>query len=203
MSGLRIVKRDFSSNTIISDSQTTSHSGEQAQQDKLSASARRLKMIQDALNGDFASTEKKYPFSGPSKTAIGDTGATSAGVKRATTEDNIPPAKKRRLPSSWNDSETGNSASSGIASYSSTRALSSSASVNSVSKTTISVTSTSKRAVKPASVFLSAEQSHILKLVERGDSLFYTGSAGKPTVSSCSHDTHTHFEESTFNYRHW
>jgi hypothetical protein len=41
-----------------------------------------------------------------------------------------------------------------------------------------------KAATKPAKVFLSQEQLHILKLVEEGNSIFYTGSAGMVIVAS-------------------
>ena len=175
MSGLRTVKRDFSSNNATSDGQA-SKSNEQTRQDRALASAKRLKMIQDALNGESSTSEKKHPFSGRPATGGGES-SSSASLKRTAGGDTAPPAKKRQLPSSWDDYHS-NSRS--IASYSSTRALSSSTSANGISKTTISVTSTTtKSTAGPASVFLSEEQKHILKLVERGESLFYTGSAGE------------------------
>ncbi|KIP03424.1 hypothetical protein PHLGIDRAFT_39109, partial [Phlebiopsis gigantea 11061_1 CR5-6] len=78
--------------------------------------------------------------------------------------------RKRQMPSSWKDNRD-------VAVYSSTRALSASSSVNSSSRAVKSVSSSGSSG-KPASIFLSQEQTHILNLVEKGDSLFYTGSAG-------------------------
>lgn len=177
MSGLRTVKRDFSSNSITSSSQTTD-SAESSRQQKLTASEMRLKLIQEALNGTSTREEKRQPFSGRSRTTASDT--SSVGLKRPSPPDDQPGSKKRQLPSSWNTSFDSQSAS--IASYSSTRALSASATVNNASKTTITVASTTKPSATAAGVsgvFLSQEQTHILKLVEAGESLFYTGSAGE------------------------
>ncbi|GJE90946.1 ATP-dependent DNA helicase PIF1 [Phanerochaete sordida] len=175
MSGLRTVKRDFSSNSVTSSSQTTD-SGESSRQQKLSASERRLKLIQDALSGMSAPEEKKQPFSGPGRTVATGSNSNFTGSKRSAPADNQPAAKKRQLPSSWNTSFDEKSSS--IASYSSTRTLSASASANSATKTTITVASTTQSSSKTSGVFLSQEQTHILKLVEAGESLFYTGSAG-------------------------
>ena len=175
MSGLRTVKRDFSSNSATSSSQTT-NSGEPSRQQKLTASERRLKLIQDALAGAPSLEEKRQPFSESGRTTTSGTGSISSNLKRPSPGDGQPAAKKRKLPSTWANSSSQSSA---VASYSSTRTLSASLSVNSASKTSISVTSTSKSSSKAAGIFLSQEQTHILKLVEAGESLFYTGSAGK------------------------
>lgn len=170
MSGLRTVKRDFSSNTMTSSIQSNDSGGSSRQQ-KLSAQELRLKLIQDALNGVSSSGEKKNPFSGSSTAGSSGTSST-IGLKRAAPEDSQPGSKKRRLPSSWDSKKD-------IASYSSTRALYVSTSVNGASKSTLSVPSSTGSSAKAAPVFLSQEQTHILKLVDNGESLFYTGSAGE------------------------
>lgn len=180
MSGLRTVKRDFSSNSV--GSSQTSNSTESSRQATLSTQEMRLKMIQDALNGVPAATDKKSPFSAPNRTHTAATNSRTAGLKRPSQDDIESSAKRRQLPSSWDKGQDRYSQSSSIASYSSTRALSASASVNSASTTTISISSTTRSSAKPAGVFLSQEQTHILKLVESGQSLFYTGSAGEVSV---------------------
>lgn len=166
MSGLRTVKRDFSSNSLPPNSQNAASGGSSRQQ-KLSTQEERLKLIQDALNGVATSGDNKSPFSSSNAAASGGSSMSSASLKRPSPDDSHSGVKKRRMPSSWNDSND-------IASYSNTRTLSVSTSINTASKTTIPTTS-----AKPASIFLSQEQTHILKLVENGESIFYTGSAGE------------------------
>ncbi|KAG1746582.1 uncharacterized protein EDB91DRAFT_1049347 [Suillus paluster] len=93
------------------------------------------------------------------------------GSKRAPPPaPNPPPAKKRQLPSTWTDDTL--SSSSGFK-------KSNSFSLPAVKSTSLTVASSStKPSTKLAGVFLSQEQTHILRLVESGDSVFYTGSAG-------------------------
>ena len=124
------------------------------------------------MNSESTATDQKSQPSGPSHVG----GSSTSSLKRSASGDNQHPAKKRALPSSWNESQ------SSIASYSSSRTLSASASVNSVSRTTLSVTSATKTAANPTPIPLSAEQKHILKLAKDGESLFYTGSAGECLV---------------------
>ena len=170
MSGLRTVKRDFSSNSVTSGSQSSDRS-EPSRQEKLTAQERRLKLIQDALNGVTAPLEKKNPLSGANKPS---TSSATASLKRPLPSDSQTGPKKRQMPSSWKDNRD----------VASTRSLSVSTPVSGSSKAIISMPS-SKSSGKPASIFLSQEQTHILGLVEKGESLFYTGSAGElPTCTA-------------------
>lgn len=167
MSGLRAIKRDFSSNSIPSSSQNSDRAEAVPDLAERSLAGRqlRLKLIQDALKGDTAPGERKAP-------AAEGSSSNTTGPKRSAPTDNQPPAKKRQLPSAWNENSS-------VASYSSTRALSASSNINSASKASITVTSSTDASAKPAGIFLSKEQTHILELVTGGESLFYTGSAGQ------------------------
>jgi hypothetical protein len=78
------------------------------------------------------------------------------------------PEKRRRLPPGWDDSLSTPSLSVPSRSSNSTR--------SSGSSQTIVATPPEPKTI--ASVFLSQEQTRILKLVQDGDSVFYTGSAG-------------------------
>ncbi|KAI0078712.1 hypothetical protein K474DRAFT_1565970, partial [Panus rudis PR-1116 ss-1] len=72
--------------------------------------------------------------------------------------------KRRHLPSSWNE----NAAPGGAA-------------LRTTKNNTASFSSAPKAIStpgKPATVTLSKEQKHILELVQKGESVFYTGSAG-------------------------
>lgn len=170
MSGLRAVKRDFSSNSVASSSQSSGPS-EPSRQEKLTAQERRLKLIQDALNGVTAPPEKKNPLSGANRSSNSVASSATSSLKRPLASDSQAGPKKRQMPSSWKDNRD-------VTVYSSTRALSASSSVNNLSKAVISASSSGSSG-KPASIFLSQEQTHILNLVEKGESLFYTGSAGE------------------------
>ncbi|THG99153.1 hypothetical protein EW026_g3138 [Hermanssonia centrifuga] len=166
MSGLKTIKRDFTSNAVAapSSSQTPSTNVNPGAKKSLNGIEQRLKDIQDALNGQLVQGERM-------------TMKGAAGQKRSSPneyEDSA--AKRRQLPSSWNDAP----------SHTSSQTRASQGSRN-LSRPSTSVIPTSTIAVgpptnpsrdKPAPVFLSQEQTHILKLVENGESIFYTGSAG-------------------------
>ena len=138
MSGLRSVKRDFSSNSISQSNQNRSSgpSSSQSASQKLSAMEERMRRIQQGLNEHEA---QKASLSRTSSSQISTSSSSSNTLKRSA--ENQPDAsnKRRQLPSSWKGS-----------------------------------TSSSK----PGPVKLSKEQTHILKLVEQNQSVFYTGSAG-------------------------
>ncbi len=167
MSGLKTIKRDFTSNAVAapSSSQTPSTNVNPGAKKSLNGIEQRLKDIQDALNGQLVQGERM-------------TMKGAAGQKRSSPneyEDSA--AKRRQLPSSWNDAP----------SHTSSQTRASQGSRN-LSRPSTSVIPTSTIAVgpptnpsrdKPAPVFLSQEQTHILKLVENGESIFYTGSAGE------------------------
>lgn len=174
MSGLKSVKRDFSSNTLPSSSQSSEDSksrqlGPNGSRNSLTAQERRLKLIQDALK-DHSASGDKLSCSG---------GLVSAGHKRANTAQEEPAAKRRQLPSSWSMASALQTTQTKNPLVVNGKMASSSASANSSSRATITVSSSSASSSKPAPVFLSQEQTHILKLVEGGESIFYTGSAGE------------------------
>jgi hypothetical protein len=116
---------------------------------KLTGSEQRLKDIQDALTG--------YSSVPPSQVQN----------KRASPSEKIPPAKRaRQLPSDWHGDDT-------LSKPSLPRQP------VAPNKKTVYENSTSSSSVKKiAAVFLSQEQTQILKLVQEGNSVFYTGSAG-------------------------
>ena len=168
MSGLRTIKRDFSSSSLPPPSQESLSSDpdtipwQPTPPKKLSGLEQRLKDIQDALNAQVSSSESVLASSSQSQ-------------KRASTAQ-YPPAKRRQLPSSWEEKTTFQSSKSS----SSQRAFGQPRQTN--GNETLVVKAKSGSSAKPAPVFLSQEQTHILKLVESGMSLFYTGSAGKWSV---------------------
>ena len=159
-SGLGVVKRDWS---IQSASQEPRFSQPihwpptpkpvQSAPRKLTGSEQRLKDIQDALTG--------YAPVPPSL-------STSQGQnKRASPSDKMPPAKRaRQLPSDWHSNDT-------LSKPSLPRQP-----VDTNKKTVYENPTSSSSVKKIAPVFLSQEQTQILKLVQDGSSVFYTGSAG-------------------------
>ncbi|KAI0630514.1 hypothetical protein C8Q77DRAFT_208911 [Trametes polyzona] len=168
MSGLRSIKRDFSSNSLPATSQSSAASDpdsipwDPTPPKKLSGLEQRLKDIQDALNAQISSSENTL----------------SQSQKRPSTSQN-PPAKRRQLPPSWDAKEVKPSHTHKTAYTSVPRAVGTSRNMN-VPETLVVPAATKNGAVsKPAPVFLSQEQTHILRLVESGKSLFYTGSAGE------------------------
>lgn len=178
MSGLRTVKRDFSSSSLPPASQESVTSNADTipwqptppkDTKKLSGLEQRLKDIQDALKGQVVSTESVLASS-------------SQTQKRPSTSQN-PPAKRRQLPPSWEKEKpekkpAGQSSRPAYSqrSFGATRQTNASSNAN---ETLIVPAAKSRAASKPAPVFLSQEQTHILRLVEGGVSLFYTGSAGE------------------------
>lgn len=184
MSGLRTVKRDWSAPSTSQGTDSIDwppsppHQKREAaaSRQKLSGYEQRLKHIQEALNskkeaGDGAPASSidapklmERVASGSKRQSLGDSQASSSQ----------PPAKRRQLPSSWD--ERANSSSSKATSSGSSLSRASSAAVVKIvpgGNTAIS---------KPASVFLSQEQTHILRLVQEGQSVFYTGSAGESVL---------------------
>lgn len=178
-SGLGTIKRDFSSSGLSQPSEI-----EWAPtQPKLVApgrSASRLKAIQDALRGV-----------GPRGVAVGvavGTGETKSDKKRTSPEcQNEPPLKKpRQLPQSFrredslSESSLGSKSASAPSNTSGSKTTQKSTSSRSstADASSSSATQGSKAKSKVAAVFLSQEQTHILKLVQDGHNIFYTGSAG-------------------------
>ncbi|RPD64137.1 hypothetical protein L226DRAFT_373758 [Lentinus tigrinus ALCF2SS1-7] len=177
MSGLRTVKRDFSSSSLPSASQESVASTSDTipwqptppkETKKLSGLEQRLKDIQDALKGQVVSSESVL--------------ASSSQVQKRPSSSQNPPAKRRQLPPSWEkeEQEKKPAAQSSRPAYpqrtfGATRQTNATPHAN---ETLIVPAARSGAASKPAPVFLSQEQTHILRLVEAGMSLFYTGSAG-------------------------
>lgn len=178
-SGLRSIKRDFSSSTMASSSSqeiywppTPQPQKQPVAAPKLTGSQQRLKDIQDALSGKPPSSHLSAPLV-----------ESKAVNKRTSLEaEAAPPAAKRprQLPPSWGAKDSLSDPS-----FSSQSEPPSSRSSTSSRKTTKSVSSSASHSItsgskpKVASVFLSQEQTQILKLVQDGDSVFYTGSAGQ------------------------
>lgn len=189
MSGLRSIKRDFSSSSLPPASSQESLSSDPdtipwqpTPPKKLSGLEQRLKDIQDALNAQVSSSETVL--------------ASSQTQKRPSTSQD-PPAKRRQLPASWNDKlqTTDQAPRPAYPSASSQRAFGKARQTN--TNETLVVAAKSGSAAKPAPVFLSQEQTHILKLVELGLSLFYTGSAGK-SCSICRGKRTLHIDSSGY-----
>lgn len=178
MSGLKSIKRDFSANTLTSsqsseDGQSSRKPGVSGSKSSLSAQEKRLKLIQDALNG--------HPV--PGERSSGTGGLSAIGHKRTSSalpDLDEPVQKRRQFPSNWNtaSSQLSSQTSKGLSLTVSGFSSSGTAKKN-ASRAALSVTSSTSSSSKPAPVFLSQEQTHILKLVENGASIFYTGSAGK------------------------
>lgn len=165
LSGLRTIKRDFSSSTACSSSSQPIDvdndidwppSPPQAKK-VMSDSEKRLKAIQDALAGNPVARSTR-PLDAPSQNANKRPNPSSSSQFE-------PPAKKRQVPSSWSEP----------AAPPSKQAIAKAATKTKAAAPVVF----SKAAAKPAKVFLSQEQTQILKLVNDGNSVFYTGSAGE------------------------
>jgi len=165
-SGLSTVKRDWddipsSSPEVVYDWGATQRPVQPQQKTQQTAGSsapltgqqKRLRDIQEALAGMH-----RPPSSGSSSQNKRESPTDSHGT--------APPEKRRRLPPGWEDSLSMPSLSSS----------SSKSTKSSGSSQTIVATPPEPKAI--ASIFLSQEQTKILKLVQDGDSVFYTGSAG-------------------------
>ncbi len=187
MSGLRSIKRDFSSSSLPPASQESVTSDpdtipwQPTPPKKLSGLEQRLKDIQDALKGQVASSES----------VLASSQSQSQSQKRPSTSQN-PPAKRRQLPSSWSEKET-KPARPAYPSASTTRAFGTTRQLNADANETLVIpVAKSGSSSKPTPVALSQEQTYILKLVENGLSLFYTGSAGESSFKQLEWDEGTY-----------
>ena len=172
MSGLRTIKRDFSSNSIPSSSQDSLYGSsdpstipwsqsQTAPRRNIEGMSQRLKDIQDALKEGTSSSHEALSYSQKARAASGSL--------------NLP--AKRKLPPSWNEPDI-----SAPKAKSRTFGTARSANTNSI---TVPAAETSRSGGKAGKVVLSAEQMHILSLAKEGKSLFYTGSAGECSVAIC------------------
>ncbi|EAU90478.2 DNA repair and recombination protein pif1 [Coprinopsis cinerea okayama7 len=178
MSGLGSVKRDWSQSSLPASSQEVpipwepSPPRQQPQKRPMTDAEKRLANIQAALQ----SVQSNKPPA-PLQTSE----AANRRPKRPSLEDaDAPPSKKRQLPASWAQSNSGFGKDSIAAPQTSGRSSKPPSSKGRVITPSSSGSSifnnNSKKGV--AAVFLSQEQLHILKLVQEGHSVFYTGSAG-------------------------
>ena len=159
-SGLGVVKRDWSIQSAPQDPRSSQPipwpptPPVQPAPRKLTGSEQRLKDIQDALTG--------YAPAPPSRST------SQVPSKRASPSGKAPPAKRaRQLPPDWHSNDI-------LSKPSLTRQA-----VGNTNKKIVDENSISTSSVKKiAPVFLSQEQTQILKLVQDGNSVFYTGSAG-------------------------
>lgn len=175
LSGLRTIKRDWSQSSSQSEDRiswpatqpTQSQSSKAPKAEIPSQRMRDIQLALDALSG-------KQP---PGERPEISTKQIANGTKRSLPPaSNSQPAKKRQLPPSWNEDTL--SSSSNFTSSSNFKS-SSKFSLPAVKSTSLAVaSSSSKPSSKLAGVFLSQEQTQILRLVENGNSVFYTGSAG-------------------------
>ncbi|KDQ61420.1 hypothetical protein JAAARDRAFT_54792 [Jaapia argillacea MUCL 33604] len=195
MSGLRTVKRDYSEPTPSQDS-ASEIPWDPTPPKPLTGIEKRLRDIQDAIESKITSSErllKKSPMlTLPKSTPTSMINSAPASTSHSFPNSNKrpfssqqpgpsssapPPAKRRQLPETWDllSSRTDFSEEPPFHSnHASTSGSGSRSNPISIGGTTTSA----KAASKPAPVFLSKEQTHILGLVNDGMSLFYTGSAG-------------------------
>ncbi len=167
-SGLRTFKRDFSSSSVMPQS-SQEIEWPSSQPAPLTGAQQRLKDIQDALAGKSVSSEKNRSTLTHSKEPLASSKTWNKRLSEPPTADlNPAPQKKaRKLPDSWS-----------AAPEPKVQRSSSSATKHSGIKEAYVLSSTKDKKRKVASVFLSQEQTRILQLVQDGESVFYTGSAG-------------------------
>ncbi|KAK0202682.1 hypothetical protein DFS33DRAFT_920634 [Desarmillaria ectypa] len=172
-SGLRTFKRDFSSSSVMPQSSQEfewSSSPPPAPQSKpLTGAQQRLKDIQDALAGKSVSSEKRPSTFAQSKEPLASSKTWNKRPSDPPAADlNPAPQKKaRKLPDSLSKPPGPK-----------VQRSSSSATKHAGTKEAYVLSSSKDKKRKVASVFLSQEQTRILKLVQDGESVFYTGSAG-------------------------
>ena len=167
-SGLATIRRDFSSNKTVDTYPAPSLSA--SKRSTLSDSLR--KAIQDGVASREA--EKAAHVS------------SSNSQKHGLSVDAVSQPKKRRLPSSWTDSEqssaTSHYGSSQSSLFSTASTLRSDSTPHSYQDPALPARP-SKPVPKP-DIQLSHEQKQILELVKQKKNIFYTGSAGMSSVSS-------------------
>lgn len=170
MSGLGTIRRDFSQNSANPSSRGSTRDEPIAidwppspPREKLTGMQLRMKAIEEAM-GYATASKPSQPL------------AQSRAFNKRPSDpallfddgDAPPQKKKRELPSSWKEDSSSKTFTS----------RSSSSSVKAQIRDIPHAGGTSKPTKRLAGVFLSQEQSEILRLVEDGLSVFYTGSAG-------------------------
>ena len=160
LSGLRTVKRDWS---------TSSKTDSEASQKSLDARAQRIRDIQAGLDGREQTSLSSILSQNCANIATADI---PSGSKRPPSASAHEPTKKKRvLPSTW-EKEV----------YTCSSNFTTTARIPSIhgeaKSTDVLGTMSATSSAQPAGVFLSQEQTQILRLVELGSCVFYTGSAG-------------------------
>ncbi|KIK96042.1 hypothetical protein PAXRUDRAFT_338561 [Paxillus rubicundulus Ve08.2h10] len=174
LSGLRTIKRDWSSSSKTDDDCISwpQPTPADALKNTLDARAQRLKDIQAGLDGRAHHEVASNPLKSYTNITTADI---ASGRKRPLpTPSNESAAQKRVLPAHWQEDV-----------YTSSSNFTTSMRVSSVSRpatssqrVTASAATTDRTSTKSAAACLSQEQTQILRLVEEGKSVFYTGSAG-------------------------
>lgn len=153
-SGLGVVQREWTNGGASSSQETAYTQASQPPTTQMSARDLRLKKIKEALAGSGTKMVPKQ-----AQPALPLIPSHSQNNKRASDDGaaDAPLKKPRQLPPSWENA---------------------SAATSSSTTGTHSVAEVSTAKAKLAPVFLSSEQTHILRLVQEGHNIFYTGSAG-------------------------
>lgn len=174
-SGLATIQRNFTPNVVKTEPTPAPTASQAQKKSKISAAMRA------AISQGIASRGSEPP---PPPVA---------GVKRPSSGVEAPTAK-RHLPSTWNENQPRAAGSSSYTSSSNTSSRSAALSTTNgggrkpapvkqdiedlVASAPRVVAANSTKNKGPAKIFLSAEQRYVLDLVEKGESVFYTGSAG-------------------------
>lgn len=163
LSGLRTVKRNFSDAKLSDEPISWPRT-----QPNGSGREKRLRDIQAGIEQrGAAALLQSY-----TNITASPTGSQSQQPLPGTADE--PPTKRRHLPPGWDSDTDAFMSSSSLTRTSSTKSL-----MSSVSRSfTVSTTLTSTPPSSKPKMVLSQEQMHILKLVEEGKGIFYTGSAG-------------------------
>jgi len=161
LSGLRTVKRDWS---------TSSKTDSDTSQKSLDARAKRIRDIQAGLDGREQTSLSSTFLQNYVNVTTTDTASGSKRPLPASAQ--VPAAKKRVLPPSWEKDV-----------YTSSSNFTGTTPTEPEVKSKSTGVSPAVIVTQPAGVFLSQEQKQILRLVEGEASLFYTGSAGMHEVT--------------------
>jgi hypothetical protein len=170
ISGLTRVTRDWTSNSQREeelDSDVISWSPSPPALNRRSGTETRLQTIEAALKEPMAPSEQV--LSSSTVHPLPHTSSLSTSQKRRADPVSQPALKKQRLSDTSKQKP-----SSTDSSYPTTSRFYNKENV----PVTVVSSSSAKVVTRPAGIFLSPEQKHILQLVQDGKSVFYTGSAG-------------------------
>lgn len=176
-SGLGSITRNWSEASISQAPQSSQEipwppTPQQSATTKLSGYEQRMKDIQDALAG--------HPSNSGNSSLTQPLNPSNALNKRPSlgaAPSEPAPKKARQLPPNWEGKDPLTHSGFGKNAISSFKTNSSGSASANKPPPAVAVNSSAKSKVAP--VFLSQEQTQILKLVQEGNSVFYTGSAGE------------------------